>query len=456
MLKKNDVIKLNITDLTNLGFGVGHHEGQAVFVSDAVMGDVVMARIIKVNKSYAVARCESIVTPSPKRCEGRCSVRACKSCAYKSISYNEELALKHQTVKGAFEHEGMLDVVVHPTLPSPDELRYRNKGQYPISMTKDGEYVVGFYAPRSHRVTEARCCPLLPTEFEGIINTLTDYFKKHKISVYDEESGVGLLRHIYLRRAEVTREVLLTLVINGTALPSEDELVSTVTDKHPDLVGILINKNEKNTNIILGDEYRTLFGRDYVVDVLADVKLKISAPAFYQVNRRAADRLYRIAGELARPTKDDLVLDLFCGAGSIGLSMADKCGELVGIEIIDAAVECAKENAKENGISHAKFYTGDAANTENLLLNAEAQLGKKLTPDVIILDPPRAGCDERLIDFISTLSPKRVVYISCNPTTLARDCKRFRQNGFTIGEVSAVDLFPMTGHVESIVCLCKQ
>ena len=215
MLKKNDVIKLNITDLTNLGFGVGHHDGQAIFVSDAVMGDVVSARIIKVNKSYAIARCEKILTPSDKRCDGRCSVRACKSCAYKSISYKEELSLKHGIVKGAFEHEGMGDVTVRETLPSPDELRYRNKGQYPVSMTKDGEYVVGFYAPRSHRVTEARCCPLLPVEFESIINTLTDYFKKHGISVYDEESGKGLLRHIYLRRAEVTEEILLTLVING-------------------------------------------------------------------------------------------------------------------------------------------------------------------------------------------------------------------------------------------------
>lgn len=456
MLKKNDVIKLNIEDLTNLGFGVGHHEGQAVFVSDAVMGDVVMARIIKVNKSYAIARCESIVTPSDKRCEGRCTVKACKSCAYKNISYGEELKLKYNTVKGAFMHEGLADVSVKPTVPSPSELGYRNKGQYPIALTPNRDYAVGFYAPRSHRVTEARCCPLLPTEFEDIINTLTDFFKENKISVYDEESGKGLLRHIYLRRAEVTGEMLLTLVINGTRIPNEEALSDTVTARHKNVVGILINVNKKNTNVVLGDEYRTLFGRDYVIDVLADVRLKISAPAFYQVNRAAADKLYRIAGELAAPTKDDLLLDLFCGTGSIGLSMANRCRELVGIEIIDAAVECAKTNAEMNGITHAKFYTGDASDTEKLLANAEAQLGKKLLPDIIILDPPRSGCDERLIDFISTLSPKRVVYISCNPTTLARDCKRFASHGFSIGEVTAVDLFPLTGHVETIVCLCKQ
>ncbi len=455
MLKKNDVIRLEICDLTNLGFGVGRYDGQVVFVSDTVPGDVIDAKIIKVNKSYAVGRAENIAIRSLKRCDTRCPITACKSCAYKNINYADELELKRQTVAGAFMHEGLTDVTVTEVIPSPALTEYRNKAQYPISMDKSGEYRIGFYAPKSHRVTEARRCPLAPQIFGEIIDTLVGYFKKHSLSVYDEECGRGLLRHIYLRRGETSGEVLLTLVINGATLPDEPGLVALITKKHPEICGILINTNNKNTNIILGDVYRTLFGRDYIYDTLAGVRLKITAPSFYQVNRAAAEILYAKARLLAEPQKTDTLLDLFCGAGSIGLSMADSVGELIGIEIVESAVECAVENARANGISHAKFYTGDAADTEKLLLHAEEQLGKKIKPDIIILDPPRAGCDERLIDFAARLTPKKIVYISCNPTTLARDCKAFLQRGYAPGEVCAIDLFAGTGHVESVVCLTR-
>ena len=323
-------------------------------------------------------------------------------------------------------------------------------------MSKDGEYIIGFYVPKSHRVTEARNCPLAPPIFAEILDTLAAFFKKHEISVYDEESGKGLLRHIYLRRAEIGGEVLLTLVINGDALPAEDELVRILTEKFTDIVGILINKNKKSTNIILGDEYRTVWGRDFIYDTLGGVRLKITAPSFYQVNRAAADMLYAKARELASAKPSDTLLDLFCGAGSIGLSMANDCAELIGIEIVESAVECAKENAAANAVAHAKFYTGDATDTEKLLAHAEGELGYPIKPDVIILDPPRAGCDEKLIRFVAGLTPARIVYISCNPTTLARDCKLFSALGYTTAEVTPFDLFPATGHVESVVCLTRR
>jgi 23S rRNA (uracil1939-C5)-methyltransferase len=339
---------------------------------------------------------------------------------------------------------------------SPREVGYRNKAQYPIARSKDGEYVIGFYAPKSHRVAEARRCPLAPPVFGEILDTLAAFFKKYDLSVYDEESGKGLLRHIYLRRGEISGEILLTLVVNSDALSHSDELVKTVTERYPEVVGILLNINDKSTNVILGEKYVTLYGRDYIFDTLGGVNLKITAPSFYQVNRDAADLLYAKAKELAAPTKDDLILDLYCGAGSIGLSMADKAREIIGIEIIDSAVRCANFNAKNNGISSAKFYTGDAGDAEKLLLNAERQRGEVIKPDIVILDPPRGGTTEELIKYVSTLNPKRVVYISCNPQTLARDAVIFKTLGYETNEVFAFDLFPATGHVESVVCLTRK
>ena len=455
MLKKNDCFNLEIYDITNLGFGVGKRDGQIVFVSGAVPGDIVTAKVIKVTKSYSIARCEGFVRLSDKRCGARCENRLCKSCAYKELSYSYELNLKENTIRAAFAKEGLDTVKVMPTTPSPKTERYRNKAQYPISKNKDGEYIIGFYAPKSHRVTEAADCPLAPSVFAEINEALRAFFKKEKLSVYNEESGEGLLRHIYLRRGEVSGEILLTLVINGKDFPQADDLVTLITGRFSDVVGILINQNTENTNVVLGEKYTLLYGRDYILDTLSGVELKITAPSFYQVNHGATEQLYAKARELAGLEKSDLLLDLFCGAGSIGLSMAEDAGELIGIEIVESAVECAKENAKRAGIKNASFFAGDAAETENLLSKAEQALMKKIKPDVIILDPPRAGCDEKLIDFASSLSPKRIVYISCNPATLARDVKRFNRNGYFCDSVWGFDLFPMTGHVESVLCLTK-
>ena len=455
-LKKNDTVEIDITSLNNLGFGTGRVGGLVVFVDGAVMGERVLAKVIKVAPSYAVARTERVLIPSPHRVDDRCPVSACKSCAYKSISYEREMKQKRENVIAEFKKAALPEVSVAPLVSTKKICGYRNKAQYPVSKNRDGEYIIGFFAPKSHRVTEAAECPLAPEIFRGILELLRTFFKKHNLSVYDEATGQGLLRHIYLRRAEIGGEILLTLVINGKSLPHSDELVSLVKESYPELCGILLNINEKNTNVILGDEYVTLYGRDYIFDTLAGVRLKISAPSFYQVNREGAELLYAKARELARLEPTDVLVDLYCGAGSIGLSMADAVAELYGVEIVESAVLCAKENAENNGITNAKFYTGDAADTERLLEGAERDVGKKILPDVVIVDPPRAGCDERLIKYIASLSPKRVVYISCNPATLARDCAIFKSLGFNIGEVTPVDMFPGTGHVESVVCLRRQ
>jgi len=454
-LKKNDTVELNIESITDLGFGVGRHGGEVIFVSGAVTGDKVRAKIIKAAKDYAVGIVTEYTERSEIRVDGRCENALCHSCAYKHIDYGYELSLKRETVVSAFKKNGLGKVKVLPAVGSPTVCGYRNKAQYPVQKNARGEYVIGFYAPKSHRVTEAADCPLSPTEFGDILGVLRAFFERHRISVYDEKSGEGLIRHIYLRRGEITGEILLTLVISGEEIPHSEELVSVITEKFTDVRGILININKKNTNVVLGDKYVTLYGRDYIFDTLAGVKLKISAPSFYQVNRAAAEMLYNKAKELAEPKPNELILDLFCGAGSIGLSMAKEAGEIIGVEIVAAAIECAKFNARANGIENASFYVGDATDTEKLLSIAEAARGKKIIPDTVILDPPRGGCDAALLDFILRLNPKKIVYISCKPQTLARDCAILAKGGYSVGEVTPFDLFPMTGHVESVVCLTR-
>ena len=452
---KNDIIPLTIDGITDLGFGVGRHEGMVVFVADTVPGDRCRVRIIKVNSSYLVGRLEELISPSDERTEGRCRSSLCKSCAYRGISYEREAKIKEEAVRHAFSTPALSSVQVGDIITSPAESRYRNKAQYPVACV-GGHIVAGFYAPKSHRVTPVEDCPLAPEIFGRIVGRVLSFANENGYTAYNEGTGEGLLRHIYLRGGEIGGEVLLTLVVNGDRLPCEAQLVDTLCKEFPELVGILINENTESTNVVLGDKFRTIFGRDYIYDTLAGVRLKITAPSFYQVNRACAEILYAKARELAAPTKDDVLLDLYCGAGSIGLSMARDVRELIGIEIIDSAVRCAEENAEENGITNAKFYTGDAADTERLLENAERSLGRAIKPDIIVLDPPRGGCDERLLRFVASLSPKRIVYVSCNPKTLARDAEILLQLGFDCGTVTPVDMFPLTGHVESLVCLQRQ
>ena len=453
-LKKNQILDVEIIDITNLGFGVAKVGGEVIFISDTIPGDKAKIKIIKVASNYAIGKVEELTSLSTDRAE-RCDIRLCKACAYKCLDYKKEAKLKEESVRQIFKKAGLPEVEIGKIITSPETTHYRNKAQYPVSRDKDGKYLMGFYAPKSHRVCDAVDCPLAPDVFADILREVRDFLGKHNISTYDEESGKGLLRHIYLRRGEISGEVLLTMVINGTSLPHSDELIERITKKFPQVVGILTNENTRDTNIILGDKYNTLFGRDYIFDTLAGVKLKITAPSFYQVNHDCAELLYAKARELAELREGDLLLDLYCGAGSIGLSMARDCREVIGVEIVDSAVKCARFNAENNGIKNASFYTGDAKDTERLLIPAEEARGEKIMPDVVIFDPPRAGSDEKLLHHVAALKPRKIVYISCNPATLARDMVVLKELGYTGNIVFPVDMFPGTGHVESVVCLTR-
>lgn len=463
MLSKNKTVELCITDLNNLGYGVGRYEGMVVFVSGGVPGDRVLARVIKVTPSYAVARIEEVISPSLDRVENDCGARGCGGCIYRNITYSRELELKRATVEAALRSQGLGELGVAETVSTGAVSEYRNKAQYPIGFEK-GRYKIGFYAPKSHRITGEGFgeCRLAPAVFEEISRELIALFEKHRPSVYDEESGEGLLRHIYMRRGEVTGEILLVLVINGDTLPHAEEYARVICEKFPDIVGFMLNINKKHGNVICGDRYETVLGRGYIYDELCGVHLKIGPDAFYQVNRRCAELLYTRAVEEAALSRDDTLIDVYCGIGSIGLAVSHVTGglrALLGVEISRGAVRNAKENAAANGAAdYARFYAADASELSKILnypenANLAKAEGGKLA---VLLDPPRAGCSEALIDTVTSLSPERIIYISCNPRTLARDTVAFIDRGYAPGQFVPFDMFPRTGHVECVVCLTRR
>ncbi|MBO5416675.1 MAG: 23S rRNA (uracil(1939)-C(5))-methyltransferase RlmD [Clostridia bacterium] len=451
--KKGERLTLDITDLNNLGCGVGHApDGRVVFVKGAVSGDAVEAEIIKVNKSFLVARLLRVLSPSRHRtAEDFCAAPlACGGCVYRHISYEYELELKREYVRSAFNKAGLGEVTVLPTLHAGKTSGYRNKGQYPVARTKDG-VKAGFFAVKSHNIIPADRCALQNERFADIVGEVCAFADESGWSVYDETSGKGLLRHIYLRVGEVTGEIMLCLVVNGDSLPCSDSFIKKIRESFPEITGILLSVNKKNTNVVLGERFITLWGKDYIEDVLCGLRFRVSADSFYQVNRNGAELLYSLAADMAGLGGDETLLDLYCGTGTIGLSMAKNVGRLCGVEIVPAAVECARENAERNGITNAEFLCADAGERETIL---RAAGGKR--PDAVVIDPPRKGSTRELVECLSSLEVPKVVYVSCNPDTLARDCAWFKDSGYTIGEVQPVDMFPRTGHVESVVCLCKQ
>lgn len=458
-LKKNDTVELNIEDINNLSAGISHlDDGRVVFVRGAVTGDRIKAKIIKVNTNFAVARLEEIISPSAFRdSECFCSAsESCGGCVYRHITYEHEKEIKHNYVKHAFIKVGLPDVVVNDVHSTGKTKFYRNKAQYPFAMTKNG-IVAGFYASKTHNVVPAFDCTLQPKIFGEILHTVCDYANRKNLTVYNEETGKGLLRHLYLRCGEGTGEVMLCLVINGDRIPDARELVDLINEKYPNVTSIQLNFNKKNTNVVLGNEYRLLYGKRYIEDVLCGVRFRITPESFYQVNHDGAEMLYSIAKEKATEGFEDKIslVDMYCGTGTIGLSMSGAAKEIVGVEIVEGAVECAKINATINGFENAKFYAGDAKNIESMFASVEAQHGA-LDPDVVILDPPRKGCTPEVIEFLAKRNIKRIVYVSCDPDTLARDCKMFSDLGYTIGNVDPVDMFPRTGHVESVVRLTRK
>ncbi len=456
VLAKNRICRMELTDLNNLGYGVGRCEGQVVFVAGGVAGDLVDVRLIRVASGYAVGRIERMLAPSVHRIESACPAAGCGGCAYRNVDAAEEKRLKENGVHQAFIKQGLPEVGIRPMCETGSRLHYRNKAQYPVTPGPKGGCVIGFYAPRSHRVVAAENCPLQDPAFGPLVECLHGLLERYGIAAYDEKTRQGLVRHIYLRRGSESGEILLTLVVNGEHLPHAGEIVSALRERTPDLVGVLLNVNTADTNVICGERYIPLWGRGYLCDRLCGVELRMTPASFYQVNHAGAELLYTLAREEACLRGDELVLDLYCGIGSIGLSMARYVRQVIGIESVEEAVACARENAARNGIRNAAFYCGDAETTEGLLSEAEKSLGERLRPDVVILDPPRRGCDATLLDYLGRLGPDRILYISCNPETLARDIRRLMGNGYAAGEVTPVNLFPMTGHVECVCALRKR
>lgn len=456
-MQKNDIITLEIEEINNLGCGVGHlagsdgKRGQVVFVQDAVTGDRLDARVIKVTKNYLVARIERMLEPSPWRCVADCTAKGCGGCVYRHLAYEHELEMKREYVRSAFRKAGLADVEVAPVEHAGELIGYRNKAQYPVRQGKNG-LEVGFFATGTHRLVPADDCKLQPPVFAELTAYICRFADRHGIKAYDEESGKGLLRHIYLRMGTKTDEIMVCLVINGRSLPHSEELAAELIQRYPAVRSVMLNFNTESTNVVLGREFKLLAGRSWIEDELCGLRFDISPGSFYQVNRNACERLYGIAKEKAELTGEETLLDLYCGIGTIGLSMADGAREVIGIEIVEEAVRCASANAAKNGIENAHFYCGDASDAEKLLENAESSHGR-IENATVILDPPRKGSTPELIRYLSKRGFNRVVYVSCNPDTLARDCVVFRELGYEIGEVTPVDMFPRTGHVESVVCL---
>lgn len=453
-LQKNQLLTLRIERLSNDGSGVARSpEGETVFVPGTAPGDEAQVRIVKDCKRYAFGILDKLLTPSPNRIPVDCPAAGpCGGCSLRHLDYAAELRAKQESVVDAFRRIGGLDVPVLDALPSPEVDRYRNKVQFPVGRDKNGMPCIGFYAGRTHRIVPCPDCKLQPGVLNEIGNALCAFFAAHSIQPYDEETGKGLVRHIFLRRGAHSGQIMVCLVCTRAKFPHSEELVSVLREKFADIATILINVNAKKTNVILGDESVTLYGPGYIEDTLCGVPVRLGPLSFYQVNTLAAERLYGIAAEYAQLQPTDVLLDLYCGMGTIGLSMADQCRELIGVEIVPEAIDSAKANAARMGdtvAAKSRFFCADAG-------QAAARLADEgLRPDVIMLDPPRKGCDETTLTAVVQMAPRRVVYVSCNPATAARDTAWLEQHGYHAEKVQPVDLFPRTKHVEAVLLLTK-
>ena len=453
-LQKNQILTLRIERLSSDGSGVAHSpDGETVFVPGAAPGDEADVRIVKGCKRYAFGILDHLRTPSPDRIPVDCAVAGpCGGCSLRHLDYTAELRAKQENVTDAFRRIGGLDVPVLDICPSPEVDRYRNKVQFPVGLDKNGNPCIGFYAGRTHRIVPCPDCKLQPGVLNDIGNALCRFFAENGIQPYNEETGRGLVRHIFLRRGAHSGQIMVCLVCTRPNLPHADALCARLREQFADIATILLNVNSKNTNVILGTETHTLYGPGYIEDTLCGVPVQLGPLSFYQVNTLAAERLYGIAAQYAQLTPDDLLLDLYCGMGTIGLSMVDHCRELVGVEIVPEAIESAKANAARMGDAVAAkscFFCADAGQAATRLA------AEGLHPDVVMLDPPRKGCDEATLSAVVRMAPRRVVYVSCNPATAARDAAWLENNGYHAEKVQPVDLFPRTKHCEAVLLLSK-
>mgnify|MGYP005776637197 CR=1 FL=1 len=449
MFKKNQVIPLTIDSVSNEGNGVGRADGIAVFVPMTAPGDQIRAKIVKTHSSYCYGIVDELLAPSDQRMEQSCPVyNRCGGCSLRHMTYEGELAAKEGWVSDAFRRIGGFSIPIEAIIPSPRQEGYRNKAQYPFAMGPNGAYC-GFYAPRSHTVIPAEDCRLQPPFFGELARAVCRYIDASGASVYDERTGQGLFRHLYLRWGEYTGEVMVCLVVNGSQIPQENLLLKNVLEACPQVVSVLLNENTRNTNVILGSKTRVLYGADRIEDVLRQVRVFLSPLSFYQVNHEGAQRLYALAEEMADLKPEDTLLDLYCGTGTIGLFMARRVKEVIGVESVSAAVVDARFNAAANGIENARFLCADAG-------KAAVQLEEEgLLPTVVILDPPRKGCDETTLEAVARMAPERIVMVSCNPATAARDVKCLADRGYALKRVKPVDMFPRTSHVETVILLSR-
>lgn len=447
--RKNDIVTLEIVDCGTDGEGIGKADGFTVFVKDAVIGDTIVAKIMKAKKNYGYGRLMEILKPSPYRVEPVClSARQCGGCQLQAVSYEEQKVFKEKKLRGHLERiGGFTEFPMEPLIGMDDPYHYRNKAQFPVGRNKEGRIVTGFYAGRTHAIIENRDCALGIPQNKDVLDRVIAHMEKYNIAPYDEATGKGLVRHIFVRYGFFTGELMVCLIINGQDLPHQRELVEKLCEI-PGMTSISLNMNKKRSNVILGDKVKTIWGEDYITDKIGDISYEISPLSFFQVNPKQTWKLYSKALEYADLHGEETVWDLYCGIGTISLFLAQKAKFVRGVEIVPAAIEDAKRNAQINHIENVEFFVGKA---EEVLPREYEKNG--VYADVIVVDPPRKGCDEMLLKTILKMQPKRVVYVSCDSATLARDLRFLCDNGYELKKVCGVDQFPQTVHVESIVLL---
>lgn len=475
-MTKNQIVAVTIEDMGTDGEGIGRYEGYTLFVKGAVPGDVVRVKVLKAKKTYGYAKIEEIVTPSLDRVIPCCpEAGKCGGCQLQQLSYRKQLSYKEQKVKSCLQRIGglpeqMLDSVMEPILGMDEPYHYRNKAQYPVGVGKDGEPAMGFYAGHSHTIIEHTDCAIQEPINSVILKTVRDFMKEYQIPAYEEESGRGLVRHTLTRVGYVTKEVMVCLVLHGRKLPYAEELTGRLKQAvdgfsaesvqgaeyaqtaEYSLKSVCLNVNMERTNVILGKEILPVYGEPYITDEIGGIKYQISPLSFYQVNPKQTVRLYEKALEYAELSGNEVVWDLYCGIGTISLFLARQAKQVYGVEIVPQAIEDAKRNAVLNGIANAEFFVGAA---ETVMPEKYQESGGTMRADVIVVDPPRKGCEQSLIDTAAAMQPERIVYVSCDPATLARDVKYLGEKGYEVKKVCPVDMFPMTGHVECVCLLSK-
>ena len=448
MLIKNQIYETEIIDYTTEGQGVAKVEGCTVFVPNAIVGEKVRLRIEKAAKTWAAGKIVELLERSPHRVNRECPVaKLCGGCDFWHMDYEEESRLKADRVRQCLNRLAGENLETMPILAAPTCQAYRNKAQYPVSVKK-GKAYAGFFKAGTHDVIENERCLILPPESDAVKDIVIDYVNQFRIMPYNEKEHKGLLRHIYVRRGAVSGQVLVCLVLNGRRLPKVEVLIERLK-KVEGFTTLVVSVNTKVGNSILGDEFITLYGPGYIEDTLCGLNFRLSPRSFYQVNHHQAERLYDAAITRTGITKNDTVLDLYCGVGTITLAMAKAAGKVIGVEVIPQAVEDARDNAKRNGIENAEFFCGDAG-------QAALELEKQgVKADVVVVDPPRKGLNADTIEALARFAARRIVYVSCDPATLARDVALLKERGYTLSDALAVDLFPRCAHVESIVCLTR-